>query len=174
LASREQKKQAIIDITDRLGRAQSVVIVEYAGLNVSKITDLRAKLRESGVEMKVFKNTLAKRAVAEQGVVELKKYLEGPTAGVFSMQDPVSGPKILIDFAKKNKQLIIKGGALENKIIDADGVKTLADLPSREVLLTQVVMGMQGPLSGMVNVLQGPLRKFVYALEALKKEREQA
>jgi large subunit ribosomal protein L10 len=163
-----------MDINDRLSRAQSVVIVEYCGLNVSKITELRTKLRESGVEMKVFKNTLAKRAVAEHGVVELEKYLEGPTAGVFSIQDPVSGPKVLMDFTKKNKQLIIKGGALENKILDAEGIKALADLPSREVLLTQVAMGMQGPLSGMVNVLQGSLRKFVYVLEALKREREQA
>jgi large subunit ribosomal protein L10 len=174
LASREQKKQMVMDIGERLNRAQSVVFVDYCGLNVGKVTELRAKLRESGAEMKVFKNTLGKRAVTEFGIVELEQYLEGPTAGIFSIEDPVSGPKILKEFARKNKQLIIKGGSLEKKVLDAEGVKALADLPSREVLLTQVVVGMQGPLSGMLNVLQGPQRKFVYALEALKREKEQA
>ncbi|MDD2212194.1 MAG: 50S ribosomal protein L10 [Clostridia bacterium] len=168
------KKQAVAEIKDRFARAQSVVIVEYRGLNVGEITELRAKLRATEVEMKVFKNTLAQRAAEAHGVAELKQYLEGPTAGVFSIQDPVSGPKILLDFAKTHKQLVIKGGVLENKVLDAAGVKALAELPSREVLLGQVLAGIQGPLSGMANVLQGPLRKFVYALEALKKEREQA
>lgn len=173
MGSLELKKQAVAEIKERFDKAQSVVVVEYRGLNVGEITELRAKLRATGVEMKVFKNTLAKRAAEAHGVAELEQYLVGPTAGVFSIQDPVSGPKVLVDFAKTHKQLMIKGGVLENKVLDAESIKTLAELPSREVLLGQVLAGMQGPLSGMANVLQGPLRKFVYALEALKKEREQ-
>lgn len=173
MGSLEFKKQLVAETKDRFDRAQSVVLVEYRGLNVSETTDLRAQLRAAGVEMKIVKNTLVKRAAEDQGITGLNQYLEGPTAGVFSIQDPVSGPKILAEFAKTHKQLVIKAGVLENKVIDAEGVKALADLPSREVLLAQVLAGIQGPLAGMVNVLQGPLRKFVYAVEALRKEKEQ-
>ena len=170
----EIKKQVVAETQDRFDRAQSVVIVDYRGLNVSEITELRAQLRAAGVEMKVVKNTLVKRVAEALGVAELNQYLEGPTAGVYSIQDPVSGPKILAEFAKTHKQLEIKAAVLENKVIDAQGVKVLADLPSREVLLAQVLAGIQGPLTGMANVIQGPLRKFVYAVEALRKEKEQA
>lgn len=174
MGSLELKKQLVAETKERFDRAQSVVLIEYRGLNVAEITELRAQLRAAGVEMKVVKNTLVQRAAEEHGVPDLKGYLVGPTAEVFSIQDPVSGPKILAEFAKTHKQLVIKAGVLENKVIDADGVKALADLPSREVLLAQVLAGIQGPLTGMANVLQGPLRKFVYAVEALRKEKEQA
>jgi len=174
LGSLEIKKQVVAETKDRFDRAQSVVIVDYRGLNVSEITDLRAQLRAAGVEMKVVKNTLVKRVAENLGFAELNQYLEGQTAGVYSIQDPVSGPKILAEFAKTHKQLEIKAAVLESKVIDAQGVKTLADLPSREVLLAQVLAGIQGPLSGMANVLQGPLLKFVYAVEAVRKEKEQA
>ncbi len=172
LSSREQKKQVVAEISTNLQKAQSVVFVNYSGLNVSKITELRAKLRQVGAEMKVVKNTLARRAVADCGLEGLAPYLDGPTASVFSNLDPVSGPQVLKEFAKKNKRLIIKGGALENKALDAEGVRALADLPSRDELLTQVVWGMQGLIVGLVNVLQGPQRKFVYAVEALRQEKE--
>jgi large subunit ribosomal protein L10 len=174
LGSLEVKKQIVAETKDRFENAQSVVIVDYRGLNVSEITELRAQLRAVGVEMKVVKNTLVKRVAEALGITELNQYLEGPTAEVYSIQDPVSGPKVLAEFAKTHKNLEIKAGVLENRVIDAEGVKALADLPSREVLLAQVLAGMQGPLSGMVNVLQGPLRKFVYAVEAIRKEKEQA
>jgi large subunit ribosomal protein L10 len=174
LGSLEIKKQIVAETKDRFDRAQSVVIVDYRGLNVGEITELRTQLRAAGVEMKVVKNTLVKRTAEALGITELNQYLEGPIAEVYSIQDPVSGPKILAEFAKKHKQLEIKAGVLENKVIDAEGVIALADLPSREVLLAQVLAGIQGPLSGMVNVLQGPLRKFVYAVEAVRKEKERA
>lgn len=174
MGSLEFKKQVVAETKERFERAQSVVIIEYRGLNVSQITELRAKLRAAGAEMKVVKNTLVKRAAEAQGIPELNQFLEGPTASVFSIQDPVAGPKILAEFAKTNKQLVIKGGVLANKVIDVEGVKALADLPSREVLLAQVLAALQGPLSGLVNVWQGSLRKFVYAVEALRKERESA
>lgn len=174
MGSLEQKKQVVADIKDRLNRAQSVVVAEYRGLSVAEQTELRAKLRAVGVEMKVFKNTLVKRATDEYGVTDLDKYLEGPTAWAFSIADPVAAPKVMMEYAKTHKKLVVKGGILEKKVIDAEGVEALASLPSREVLLAQVLAGIQGPLSGMVNVLQGPIRKFVYAVEALRKEKEQA
>jgi large subunit ribosomal protein L10 len=174
LGSLEQKKQIVADIKESLSRAQSVVVAEYRGLNVGEQTELRAKLRDAGAEMKVLKNTLVKRATDEHGITGLDSYLEGPTTWVFSIEDPVAASKIMMEYAKTHKKLVIKGGILEKKVIDAKGIEALASLPSREVLLAQVLAGMQAPLSGMVNVLQGPLRKFVYALEALRKEREEA
>ena len=174
MASRVQKEAMVAQLRGKIDQAKSVVFVDYCGLNVAKITELRKKLRDAGVEMKVFKNTLAKRAIDELAIDELGQYLEGPTAGIFSTADPVAGPQVLKEFARRNKQLVIKGGSLEKKALDAGEVRALADLPSREVLLAQVVGAMQSPLVGLLNVLQGPLRKFGYAVEALRKEKEGA
>lgn len=172
MGSLEEKKQIVSGITEKFNEAQSVIIVENRGLNVAQATELRSKMRAAGVEFKVLKNTLVKLAADEAGVTGLEPYLQGPTAWAFSLTDPVAAAKILIPFAKTNNKLVIKGGIIEKKAFDADGVKTLADLPSREVLLAQVLGAMQGPLVGMVNVLQGPIRKLGYALEAVRKSKE--
>ena len=174
MGSLEQKKQVVESIKDKFSKAQSVVMMEYRGLNVGEITELRSKMKKAGNEMKVFKNTLVERAADDCGIEGLNKYLKGPIAWGFSLQDPISAPKVVSEFAKTHKKLIIKGGILEKKAIEEDGIRTLAELPSREVLLAQVLAGMQAPLTGMANVLQGPIRKFVYAIEALRKEKEQA
>jgi large subunit ribosomal protein L10 len=174
LQSRKEKEQVVAEIKESLNAAQSVTILEYRGMTVSEITELRAKFRAAGVKMKVLKNTLVKLAADDCGVEGLDQYLVGPTAWIFSIDDAVAGPKILTDFLKTHPKLEIKGGILEKKAIDANGVKALANLPSREVLLAQVLAGMQAPLVGMANVLQGPIRKFVYALEALRQEKERA
>lgn len=171
MGSLEGKKLVVEEIKERFKNAQSVVVADYRGLTVSQATDLRTKLRNENVELKVYKNTMVKRAVDDLGLQGLDEYLQGPTAWAFSLQDPVSGPKILRDFAKKNEKLVIKGGLLEQSTIDADGIKALADLPPREVLLAQVVGAMQGPLAGLVNVLQGPIRKLGYAVEDLRKQK---
>ncbi|MDD2400798.1 MAG: 50S ribosomal protein L10 [Clostridia bacterium] len=173
MGSLEQKKQVVESIKDKFTKAQSVVMMEYRGLNVGEITELRSKMKKAGNEMKVFKNTLVERAADDCGIMGLNKYLNGPIAWGFSLQDPISAPKVVSEFAKTHKKLIIKGGILEKKAIEEDGVRALAELPSREVLLAQVLAGMQAPLTGMANVLQGPIRKFVYAIEALRKEKEQ-
>lgn len=171
MGSLEEKKILVLAIKERLQRAQSVVIVENRGLSVAQVSDLRNKLRTAGVELKVFKNTLVKIAAEEEGITGLEPYLEGPTAWAFSIQDPVSAAKVLLAYAKTNDKLVVKGGIMENKAFALDGVKSLADLPPREVLLAQVLGAMQSPLVGMANVLQGPIRKFGYALEALRKEK---
>lgn len=172
MGSLEEKKQLVAEIKEKLTKAQSVVIVENRGLNVSQVTDLRNKLRAAGAEFKVFKNTLVKLAADEAGVADLDQYLQGPTAWAFSMADPVSAAKVLLPFTKANDRLVIKGGIMELKVFDAKGVKALAELPSREVLLAQVLGAMQSPLAGMVNVLQGPIRKMGYVLEAVRKSKE--
>lgn len=167
----EGKAQVVSEIKEKFQASTGVVIADYRGITVAQATQLRAQLREAGVEYRVLKNTLVSRAAHEVGIEGLDPFLEGPTAVAFSA-DPVAPAKVLSDFAKEVKNFTIKGGAVEGKVVDAEGVKALADLPSREVLLTQVVRGMQAPLVGMVNVLQGPIRKMGYALEEVRKLKE--
>ncbi len=167
----EEKAKLVAEIREKFDKATGVVLADYRGLTVAQVTRLRADLRQADVEYRVLKNTLVSRAANEVGVKGLDPYLEGPTALAFSA-DPVAPAKVLSEFAKTNKNFKIKAGVLEGKVIGPDGVKALADLPPREVLLAQVLRGMQAPLSGMANVLQGPIRKFAYALEALRKAQE--
>jgi large subunit ribosomal protein L10 len=167
----EEKAQVVAEIKERFQNSTGVVLADYRGLTVSEVTQLRAQLRQAGVEYRVLKNTLVRRAANEVGIEGLDPYLEGPTAVAFSA-DPVAPAKVLADFAKTAKTFTIKGGVVEGKVIDLAGVKALADLPSREVLLAQVLRGMQAPLAGMANVLQGPIRKMGYALEEVRKLKE--
>jgi large subunit ribosomal protein L10 len=166
----EEKSLVVSEIKEKFQQSSGVVLADYRGLTVAQVTQLRTQLRNAGVEYRVLKNTLVRRAAQEVGVEGLESYLEGPTALAFS-KDPVAPAKILLDFAKANKlkNLTIKAGVLEGKVIGPEGVKNLADLPSREVLLAMVLRGMQAPLAGMANVLQGPIRKMGYALEEVRK-----
>lgn len=170
--SRETKQEQVQELVEKLGGAKGAVLTDYKGISVAKITLLRKQLREADVEFKVVKNTLAKRASAELGIEGLDTYLEGPTAIAFSLTDPVAPAKTVSEFIKNEKMLEIKAGLVEGKVISGDGVKALADLPSREVLIAQVVGTMAAPLSGFLNVLQGPVRKLGYALEAIRKQKE--
>ncbi|AET65953.1 ribosomal protein L10 [Desulfosporosinus orientis DSM 765] len=166
----EEKSLVVSEIKEKFQQSSGIVLADYRGLTVAQVTQLRSQLRKAGVEYRVLKNTLVRRAADELGVEGLDPYLKGPTALAFSA-DPVAPAKILTNFAKENKlkTFQIKAGVLEGKVIGADNVKALADLPSREVLLTMVLRGMQAPLAGMVNVLQGPIRKMGYALEEVRK-----
>lgn len=166
--NRQIKEQVVADLKDKLSRASSVVLTDYRGLNVAEMTELRRMLREAGVEYKVVKNTLTLIAARDTGLEGLEKYLTGPTALAFGVEDPVAPAKLLSKFAKNHKNLEIKGGVLQGRVIDLDGVKSLADLPPKEVLLAQVLAGMQAPISGIVNVLSGPVRNLLYALQAIK------
>lgn len=167
----EEKAQVVSEIKEKFQGSTGVVIADYRGMTVAQVTKLRADLRQAGVEYRVLKNTLVRRAAHEVGIDGLDSILEGPTAVAFSA-DPVAPAKVLSEFAKDVKTFTIKGGVVEGKIIDPNGVKALADLPSREVLLAQVLRGMQAPLAGMANVLQGPIRKMGYALEEVRKLKE--
>lgn len=167
----EAKKQVVEEIKDRFQKMQSAVLTDYRGLNVGEVTELRSKLREAGIEFKVLKNTLTKIAADEVGLEGLDPYLEGPTAIAFGVEDVVAPAKILSDFAKTHKALEIKAGILENKVIDFEGVKALADLPSREVLLAKLLGSMQSPMYGFAGSLQGILRNFVYVLDAVREKK---
>lgn len=166
----EEKSQIVADIKTKLENASGVVLADYRGLTVAQVTQLRVQMRNAGVEYRVLKNTLVSRAANEVGIQGLDPYLAGPTAFAFSA-DPVAPAKVLAEFAKTNKvkTFAIKAGIVEGKVVGPDGVKALADLPPREVLLAQVLRGIQAPLTGMANVLQGPIRKLGYALEEVRK-----
>lgn len=172
--ARPEKEAAVAEIQDKLSRSQTVILTDYRGLNVEEITELRKRLREAGVDFKVAKNTLTRLAAKKAKLEEVNTYLEGPTALAFGYDDPVTPAKILSTFAKDHKNLKLKAGLLEGRIIDADAVKELADLPTREVLLGQVAGIFQAPVRNLVTVLSAPIRNLVYVLDAVRREREEA
>lgn len=172
MGSLDEKKVIVAEIKEKIDQAQSVILADYRGLKVKEVTELRSLLRKQGVELKVLKNTLVKIAADQAEVEGLDSYLNGNNMWAFSMEDPTAAAKVLRDYAKTHPNLILKGGIIEKKAIDATGAVALADLPSREVLLAQVAGMLQGPIVGLVNVLQGPIRKMAYALEAVRAAKE--
>ncbi|REJ30089.1 50S ribosomal protein L10 [Caldibacillus debilis] len=157
----EQKKRIVEEITEKLKRSQTTVIVDYRGLNVAEITELRKQLREAGVEFKVYKNTLMRRAAEKAELSGLNEFLTGPNAVAFSEHDPVMPAKILNDFAKKNEKLEIKAGVVEGRLVSISEIKALAELPPRE-----------GLLSMLLSVLQAPIRNFALAVKAVADQKE--
>ncbi|MDR2737042.1 MAG: 50S ribosomal protein L10 [Gracilibacteraceae bacterium] len=162
------KQRVVEDIKAKFQNAKSVVLADYRGLTVAEATELRANLRASQVEYRVLKNTMVTRAVRELGYEGLVPHLKGPTAVAFCA-DPVAPAKLLVEFAGKHKQLVIKAGVVEGDIITAKEVMALAELPSREQLLGKVAGLIQAPLSRWANCLQSPLRKMGYALNELNR-----
>lgn len=170
---RPEKAGKVAELKDLLTSYKGVVLVDYCGLTVAEDTELRSKMREAGVKYMVAKNTFIRIAAQEAGIEGLDAYLEHNTAVAFSAEDPVAPAKILNDFSKDHKALEIKAGILDGKVIGLDEVKAVAELPSREELLAKLVGSMQAPISGLVNVLQGTIRNFVYTLEAVRQKKEQ-
>ena len=174
MGSRGEKEQLVAGIKEKIEKAKSVVIADYRGITVKEFTGLRAQMRKENVELKVYKNTLAKIAAEQSGVENLDEYLVGPTVWAFSMEDPTAGAKIVKEFARTHPNLVMKGGVLDKKGFGAKEAVALADLPSREALLGQVAGLLQAPITGLVRVLQGPINKFGYALDAYRKSREES
>lgn len=170
---RPEKASKVAELKDLLTASKGVVLVNYCGLTVAEDTELRAKMREAGVKYMVAKNTFIRIAAKEAGIEGLDSVLEHNTALAFSADDPVAPAKILNDFSKDHKALELKAGVLDGKVIAVEEVKALAELPSREELLAKLVGSMQAPISGLVNVLQGTIRNFVYTLEAVRQKKEQ-
>jgi len=160
------------EIKEKFTNAKSVIVTDYCGLNVAEVTELRNRLREAGVEYKVAKNTLLKIAAKDAGIEGVDEYFQGPTAVAFGLEDAVSPAQVLSKFAEDHKSLEIKAGILGGRLIGLAEVKALADLPSRDILLGQVASVFQAPIAGLVNVLQGPIRKLGYALEEVRKLKE--
>lgn len=171
---RAEKQATVAEIKEKLLATKGAVFTNYRGLTVAMDTKMRRRLREAGVEYRVIKNTMTRIAAKDAGIEGLDKYLEGPTAIALSEVDPVVPAKVLSDFIRENRlqALEIKAGLVEGKVVDAGGVKALASLPPREALLAQLLGTMQAPIAGFVRVLNGVPSNLVYALEAIRKQKE--
>ncbi len=169
--SLERKQAMVSEVSGQLKGAQAVIIAEYRGLNVVRITQLRAKARKSGLYLRVLKNTLVRRAVQGTPFEKLSDQLVGPLMYGIS-QDPVTGAKVLSEFAKDNERFVIKAGAMPNTVMSTKDIKALALLPSREELLAMLMGTMQAPLVKLLRTMNEVPGKFVRALAALKDQRE--
>jgi large subunit ribosomal protein L10 len=171
---RAEKELSVAQVKERLQKAKSVVLADNKGMTVAQVTKLRKELREAGVDLKVAKNTLVRIAAKDLGIEGLDQYLHGTTTMAFSNVEEAAAAKKIREFFAKDKdpKFVVKAGILEGKVIDANGVKSLADLPSREVLLAQVLGGIQAPLQGVVGAINGLLSSFAYALDARIKQLE--
>lgn len=165
------KSANVEEIKEKIGKAQSVILVDYRGLDVAQLTELRSRYRKSGVDYKVYKNTMMRFAFKDLGLEDFNEYLKGPSAVAFSYDDPVSAAKVTAEFAKTNAKLEIKAGIVDGKVIDIEGVKSLAELPSKEVLIAQVLGGFNAPIQGFANVLQGTIRSLAIVLNAIAEEK---
>lgn|SRR5690625_2995965 len=158
----EKKKGIVQEITDKLKSSETTVVVDYRGLNVEEVTELRRELREAGVDYKVYKNTMTRRAVENVELEELNDTLVGPTAIAFSEDDVIAPAKIINEFAKDHEALEIKGGIIEGEVATVEQIKELAQLPDFD-----------GLLSMFLNVIQAPVRNFAYAAKAISEQLEE-
>ncbi len=170
----EKKKEITQEIHEKFSRACIVILTHYKGMDVGALTELRRRLRDAGVEYKVVKNTLLRRAAEDTGAGALRDRFTGPSAVAISYADPVIPAKVLTDFARTNDKLEIRSGALQGKLLEADDIRALSALPSREVLLAQVLGVMNAVPASFVRVMSGIPQKFVYLLGALKSRKEEA
>ena len=158
----EIKKQKVEEITEKFKGSQTSVVVDYRGLDVAAVTELRKNLRDEGVELHVYKNTMTRRAVEAAELGELNDVLVGPNAIAFSKDDVVAPARILNDFAKENEALEIKGGVIEGSVASLDQIKELAALPNYE-----------GMVSMLLSVLQAPIRNLAYAVKSVSDQKEE-
>ncbi len=158
----EAKKQIVQEIADKFKSSKSTIVVDYRGLNVAEVTELRKQLRDAGIDFKVYKNTLTRLAAESAEIAELNSVLTGPNAIAFSNEDVIAPAKILNDFAKKHEALEIKAGVIEGNVASVEEVKALAELPSRE-----------GLLSMLLSVLQAPIRNLALAAKAVADQKEE-
>lgn len=149
----ENKKVVVSEIKEKFERAQSAIVVDYRGLNVEEVTELRNKFRAEGVEYKIYKNNLVKLAIKETEFEGLAQDLTGPNAIAFGYGDPVVPAKVVKDFAKNHKNLELKAGVVEGTYFDLDGITKIADIPSKEVLIAKFMGSIKSPVSNFVYFL---------------------
>ena len=171
---RQEKVDVVSEIRARLEAADAAFLTEYRGLRVGALAALRVTLRESGAEYKIYKNSLARLAARDAGIDGLDELLVGPTGITFVSGDVAAAAKALRDLARTNPLLVIKGGSLGKDVLSAKDVEALAELPSREVLLSQFAGAWQAPLVKTAGLLQALPRNFAYGLKALIEDKEAA
>ena len=173
-AKLNSNKEVVQGIVRDLNSAKSIVLVDYRGITVAQDTELRTALRKAGVKYRIVKNTMTTFAVKEVGLDGLVEKLKGPTAMASSDTDLVAPAKVMAEFAKKIDKLEIKAGVVEGKVIDLGGVKALAELPPKEILISTVLGTLKAPITGLVNVLNGNIRGLVCALNAIAEQKKEA
>lgn len=170
----EEKQKITQDLHERFSKSAIVVVTDYKGLDVSSMNDLRRKLREEGVEFQVAKNTHLMRAAKDTEVALIQGYFKGPSAVALSYTDPVAPAKILAQFAKDNQKLEIKGGVLNHKVLDVNAIMALAKLPSREVLLGQLLSVLNEVPASFVRTIAEIPRSLLNVLTAIRDQKEAA
>jgi len=171
--NQEQKRAVVSDVATQLASAQALIVAEYRGVNVAAVTGLRAKARQSGLTLRVLRNTLARRAVEGTPFEKLADQLVGPLLyGIAA--DPVAGAKVLAEFAKENESFVIKAGVMADNLMSGADVKALALLPSRDELMAMLVGTLQAPIVKLVRTMNEVPAGFVRTLAALRDQRENA
>lgn len=168
----EAKKLIVNELVGKMEKSKGIILYDYRGLTVAEVTDLRNQFRAAGVEYRVIKNSMIKRAADSLGITGLEGHLGGPTAVAFGYNDPVAPAKVLVEFVKKVKKTEIKSGILDGKVISIASVTSLAELPSREQLLAHLAGTLNAPIAGFARTLSGIISKLGYALNAVKEQKE--
>jgi len=169
----QAKVEAVEDLKSRLDGVKTVLLTEYRGLTVQQLSELRKQLRAVSAEYKVVKNRLARLAISSSKLEGLSPHLKGPVGVIIAKDDPVAVAKALQTFTRTNQALSLKVGYVEGQVLKADGLKALADLPSKEAVRAQIVGAVQGPLAQLVGLLLAPQRELVYVLAERGKGAEQ-
>lgn len=165
------KADTVESLKQTISAQKGAVVAEFKGLTVAEVTSLRRKLREVNAEFRVVKNTLIRLAAKETEFSRLDEYFTGPTAVAFTYGDPVALAKTMKTFASASPKVTLKAGYLDGKALSAKDVEALADVPSREVLLGRMVGSLASPITRLVQVLSGPQRKLVYALDSIRTQK---
>ena len=169
-----EKSSEIKEISERFNKAKAVILSEYAGLGVEDLRLLRMNVRKANGEFKVMKNTLVQKAIEGSSYKPMQSFFKGPIGVVFGYDDPIGSIKAAKEFSEKQKVFKLKAGMIEGKVLNIKDIHAVADLPSRQVMIAQLLARMQSPLYGLVGTLNGIVSKFVYALNAVKEKKEAA
>ena len=164
--SRQKKVEMVADYADQMSRSQAIILADFRGLNVAGMTDLRQRLREVQAAFQVVKKTLFKRALEQVEFSLVDQHLEGPIALGYCFGEVPPVAKTLLDFAAESGRLQIRGALLGAQFLDADGVKAIAALPPREILLAELLGSVQGPMSNLATIVIAPMRELVQVLQA--------
>ena len=169
-----KKVERVEEVSEKLKRATGLVVTDYRGLTVAQMQELRRKLRAGGVDYLVVKNTLARRAAAENGLEMLEPELVGPVGMAVGYDEPVTTAKLVNDYIKQTRHLVIKSGLLGKQVLDADGVRQLADLPGRDALLGQLAGTLNHTVAQLAGALNGSIAKLASGLDAYRRKLEAA
>ena len=171
--NREEKASIVQELSDRFSKAKIAIVTDYRGLTVGEFEELRVALHKSDSEVRVAKNTLLRRAVEGTPFEAMNEHFKGTSALTVSYDDPVAPAKVLVDFAKDHDQLKIRSAVLDGSVLTVEDLEALSKLPSKEILLSQLLSVMQAVPTGFVRVLNAVPQKMVYALQAIQDQKEQ-